>query len=320
MDRDGDFFLLSLISLCHPILRCCSGLCAPIRSRRDEVEHIIIGSARDMKTRKFALLGLIFPFWLISISSPVHAVEVFMHGWQFNTNLYSVDTDTGIETLIGNSGRNNVGGLSFSGANVLYGLTVTGFLYTFNVTTAAPTLIGSTGLSLEGLSFASNGTTLYASGGSSLHTIDLNTGMSSLVGSIALSEVDGLTVAPISVNTIAGTFPAGTLFSTDTNTISAIDPNSLAVTTLGSAEADEALAFAPDGTLYGHNFGDSLYEIDLLTLNSTLVANTSGPIAGLAVLVPEPSTVILAPSGLLPWLPSAACAASADPLLLAVTS
>ncbi len=226
----------------------------------------------------------------------VHAAIVFMHGWQSNTSLYSVDTVSGTETLIGSSGLSSVGGLSFDSAGTLFGIDRDSRnLYTFDLGTAAATLVGNTGLvSIEGLSFASDGNTLYASGGGTLYSVNKTTGAASSLGSIGLADVDGLTVASTSVATSVGTFAAGTLFAVDTGRLYAIDAGTLAVTSLGPASASESLAFAADGSLFGHDFYGSLYEIDLVAMSSSLVASTSGPITGLASMsttVPEPAAI-----------------------------
>nr|MBC8391268.1 PEP-CTERM sorting domain-containing protein [Deltaproteobacteria bacterium] len=107
----------------------------------------------------------------------------------------------------------------------------------------------------------------------------------------------------VAVYTVAGIFSAGTIFATDSYSISAINPTTLITTSIWTRSlANESIAFGADGVLYGHNFSSQLYEIDLLNLTNTLVANTSGPITGLATEVapiPEPATMLLFGSGLL---------------------
>jgi hypothetical protein len=108
-----------------------------------------------------------------------------------------------------NPGSNFVGtlefgidGLDFNADGVLYGLSQTYYnLYIIDQSTAAPTLVGSTGLVslnvLGGLTFSSDGT-LYAALNDALYTLDPATGAATLIGPIGFNNVSGLTaVVPV---------------------------------------------------------------------------------------------------------------------------
>lgn len=92
-----------------------------------------------------------------------------------------------------------IDGLDFNANDVLYGLSQTYYnLYAIDQTTAAPTLLGPTGLTsqnvLGGLTFSSDGT-LYAALNDSLYTLNPNTGAATLIGPIGYDNVSGLTAA-----------------------------------------------------------------------------------------------------------------------------
>lgn len=218
-------------------------------------------------------------------------------------DLVRFDTDTATETVIGNTGITNAFGFSFSPSGTLYGLNQSGNLYTIDLNTAATTLIGDTGLGGSGpeaLAFDLAGNLIGATSGSQLYSINATTGAASLIGNVTgITDVDGLSVAPTAL-TVAGVgaVAAGTIFSVDSGTLYAIDPNTLVATNLGSTNGSETLAFAPDGTLFVHDFSGSLYTRDLATGVESLVMSTSGSIASMAIqgsvsAVPEPSSLAL---------------------------
>ena len=95
-----------------------------------------------------------------------------------------------------------IDGLDFNANDVLYGLSQTDYnLYIIDQTTAAPTLVGPTGLIsnnvLGGLTFFSDGT-LYAALNDALYKLDPGTGAATLIGPIGYNNVSGLTaVAPV---------------------------------------------------------------------------------------------------------------------------
>lgn len=68
-----------------------------------------------------------------------------LYGHDINTGrLFTINRSTGATTLIGATGIGYLGGLEYDHANdTLYGITFGGTLYSFNVTTGAPTTIGA---------------------------------------------------------------------------------------------------------------------------------------------------------------------------------
>ena len=151
---------------------------------------------------KKILANFLLSLFLLAIfPSITMAYPIYMGEWtSSNSTLYSVESTTGVQTIIGNTGISYIGGLAISGSGQLYGLNTSGSLYSINNTTAASSLVGNTGLSWpEGLTFGLDGVTLYGSGGGSLYSINSATAAATNLGSIGMSDVDGLTVAPMDV-------------------------------------------------------------------------------------------------------------------------
>ncbi|MGH9909271.1 MAG: beta strand repeat-containing protein, partial [Nitrososphaerales archaeon] len=175
-------------------------------------------------------------------------------------HLLSIDTITGIGTIIGSLGSEVVfpslaidptTGIMYAGSGG-----GSPFLYTVNQNTGVTTFVNDTGLgfaSISGMDFSSNGT-LYATvniagnggtGGDHLATINKNTGIATIIGSF-------------------GTCSGVTLPSSG----------------LGSCtlEGMEGIAFSPSGTLYGSTSSrlgtqtPSLYTINTSNGTASLVA------------------------------------------------
>ena len=115
-----------------------------------------------------------------------------------DSSLYRIDAATGASFFVGNLGIEGPDGIAFDEDDVLY-VTETfdlANLYTVDVTTAVPTLVGSlTGLPVDehmtGLAFDPIDGTLYGSTGGSIqpdtiYTIDKSTGAVTLVGTTGL--------------------------------------------------------------------------------------------------------------------------------------
>ncbi|HEY4232373.1 MAG TPA: PEP-CTERM sorting domain-containing protein [Lacipirellulaceae bacterium] len=226
-----------------------------------------------------------------------------------NGNLYKISTADASLALVGNTGIAAIGSLEYRPSDGrLYGFTSGSNpnLYRIDRSNANATLVGplSTVFDFEGaLVLAPNGTAYAANLGSSLadglFTINLDTAAVTTIGTISGGEHD--------INGLAWRSD-GMLVGLDrvTNSLLAINP-STAVSTLiapisvavgavgGMASAGNSGYFATAGPSSGSN---QLYSFDLFTGASTLIGSfsptiTGSGISGLALAVPEPSTIAL---------------------------
>jgi hypothetical protein len=167
------------------------------------------------------------PGWLVSINTntglvtPIGAMGVTMsditarggvlYGWGAVThNLYTINTATGVATLVGNSGNPGFGGggLAANAAGTIYAspnatTNPPGFLYTVNPFTGAITQVGphtgNTGV-LNSMTFV--GSTLYAIQGNqgspsltNLVTVNTATGAVTVLGP-SIDNLDSLAAVP----------------------------------------------------------------------------------------------------------------------------
>ena len=139
---------------------------------------------------------------LLSCASTTLAVTLYgtaYVGSATEATLYTIDSTTGTETLVGLTGYNQVSGIDFDPiTGTLYGVgyrtTDSGIfeLITLDITTGVGTAVGGTGVAtpFQDISFRSDGTLFgYSSG--NLYTIDLMSGAAALVGSTGLSGGGG---------------------------------------------------------------------------------------------------------------------------------
>jgi hypothetical protein len=258
------------------------------------------------------LMGMIL---LLVAAQSASAVTIFVHEYRIDgtARLLTVETDTGVETEIGTTGIDRAGGMTFDPSGTLYVVDRSdeAILYSVDPATAVATALGATSINnrpAQGLTFGLDGT-LYGSGGGFLFRIDPATGAATNLGSIGAADVDGLTVAPVDVDTAVGTFPAGTLIALDSTRLYAIDPVTLTTVLIGfGVSATESITFSGDGRLFGHDFGGlTLYEIDPLQLSATPVATTSSAIPAIAsptlfgapANAPEPAVALLLAAAIL---------------------
>ena len=107
--------------------------------------------------------------------------------------LYSINTSTGVGTLVGATGISGLQSLEFSSVGMLYGWDVDIGLVTINTTTGVASdvnpAIGGTA-AIQSIAFAPDGT-LYGAC-NALFTIDVATGATTLVGSGGYSDVRGI--------------------------------------------------------------------------------------------------------------------------------
>ena len=135
---------------------------------------------------------------LLSCASTTLAVTLYgtaFIGSEGPATLYTIDSTTGTETLVGLTGYSRVGAIDFDpSTGTLYGVGVKtndgigGFeLITLDITTGVATSVGLTGVtsSFQDISFRSDGT-LFAYAGGSLYTLDLMSGAATLLGPTGL--------------------------------------------------------------------------------------------------------------------------------------
>lgn len=232
------------------------------------------------------------------LSSTANAATLFYQGG-FSNDLYSFDTDTATETLVGDLGLSSDSlGMAFGLGSVLYAFErASQSLFTINTATAASTLVGNAGIGAEDFTISGDGTIGYATANNNLYSVDLGSGASTLIGATS-TTLDGLTTAQSSVTIAGNMFAAGSVFGADGESLYSVDVATGALTLLGSTGVtSEALSFDSDGTLFSHGNDGFLYTIDLATLSGTQIGSTASNLVfglaaqqGLAGAVPEPAT------------------------------
>lgn len=158
---------------------------------------------------RIALLSVVFIVPYVAVPSG-HASLIYAVGADAtNSPVYTIDTDTGTQTLLGNSGVANLNALTFSPTGVLYaagGAPGSNVLVTLDPTTGAATSSVSvnTGTSqsfIRSLAFDSAGTLwagnqpsagLPQSGQTRLYTINTSTGVGTPIGFMGFITMEGL--------------------------------------------------------------------------------------------------------------------------------
>jgi hypothetical protein len=166
-----------------------------------------------------------------------------------HSSLYSVNTTTGLATLIGSTGLADVTGLTYDSANnTLYAAQDVGGapLVSLNITTGAATAIG-TGIAADNLAYDSTNGVLYGwldcLGCSSLYSINPSTGAQTLLSNTGLDSNDsGLVYDPAS----------NLLWDLDVRgRLTTIDPTAFNQTFVGTFSGGESsgLALVPNSTV-----------------------------------------------------------------------
>lgn len=204
--------------------------------------------------------------------------------------LYSIDLDTGVGTLIGNAGpMDGIPGLAINSAGEIYGTDrISGDIYRLDANDGTAYFVSSPGISfLDGIAFDENDV-LYAVGydppAFTLWTIDVNTGDAAPVGptgdimvGLAFDPTDGQLYG-----SVGGFLPnvADGIYRIDKNTGAA---TLVGTTGIGGATPD--IVFDEDGSLFGSKGGGdtSLISIDKSTGAGTVVGNFgASSLSGLA--------------------------------------
>lgn len=237
---------------------------------------------------------------ILAIATPVQASVIYFQPGGSST-LTRIDTTSGIETTVGDMGLGDSWGFTFSPTGTLYGFhRASQSLYTINTSTAALTLVGTPSLTgVEALTFDATGTQLFVTSGSTLYSLNPANAAATSLGNIG-TTLDGLSVTPTSQNVQGiGMVAAGSVFGVDSGSLYLIDTVTPGSTFIGNIDADETLAFAPDGTLIGHNDNGQFRQIDLSNLTSSALVNTSSRFVFASAVqpgfqaVPEPSAIAI---------------------------
>lgn len=258
---------------------------------------------------------------VFAVSVPVaHAGMIPLVALDWDSgDLYSVATDNATLSLIGDTGLSDLGALEYGGDGFLYGITAgsTSALYRIDPGDASATLVGALGMfTYEGaLAVAPDGTAYAVSGGTTSHpyllTIDLDTGIPTLVGEIAAAQESA---GRYDVNGL-GWRSDGVLVGLDryTNALVEIDPATAELTLIDDLP-DPTVVGMLGGMALGADYGyfatsgpdshtpgsNGLYSFDPFTGQTTPIgtfnfggrALTGKGIGALAV-VPEPATLML---------------------------
>jgi len=235
--------------------------------------------------------------------------------------LYTIDSTTGIGTSVGlGTGYDRVGAIDFNPATgVLYGIgtdptTNMIDLITINTTTGVGTTVGTVGpvnTTFQDISFRSDGT-LFGVADGTAYTINLTTGLASVLGGTSLGKngsglafdpsntlynINGSTIATIDQTTGAGT-PTGATVNYPLDLLNP-RPNAMdydltsgilyASVVHGGGDLANAVPTSIDGGIsLTANF---IAQIDVATGNVTGVFATVNGLDGLAVMPTAPTSV-----------------------------
>ena len=200
-------------------------------------------------------------------------------------NLYSLDLGTGVATLIGATGADDIRAIAFAPDGTLYGVDEhfgagnVDELVTIDPSTGASTVVGLLGFDVQntGLTFGVDGRMwLSDSQNPRLFEVDPATGAATLVGSTTGFFISGLAGACDGRILGAGLNPSTSdfeLVSLDTSTGAATSVGSFGI---GVSNADIAFDYASQ-TLYGVEQNDSIFTIDPATGAATVVGTIVDP-------------------------------------------
>jgi hypothetical protein len=265
-----------------------------------------------MKPKSLGLLGITVTFVLALISIPrAEAADTILYGstGNFNSNgggrLYSIDVTTQSVTLIGNTGFDRLGGIAFNSSGVLYGASggsIPGStLLTIDPNTGMATVVGlisDRNIGVDGLRFDSQNNLYGTAYNGSISTgvlVTINPLNANVLTSVTLMGSGNSFAAGIAFSS------AGTLYASRGNAsgrledFDLVNPMTGQMTPIGPMETVISdIAFAANGVLYGSSPDGMLYSINPATGMKTALFDTGIPnIAGLATIVPEPSSFLL---------------------------
>jgi hypothetical protein len=252
---------------------------------------------------------------LLALPPQAHA-SLLATDWALSgtaSNLYSLNTTTGVATLIGSTGQPRMVGLVVDEDSTIYTVSeeTNSGLWTLNPTTGAATLVGRLGFNLQegdmtidpvsGQMYVSDGI------GDDLYTVDKTTGAATFVGSYGAigRDVSGLQFFDgILYGLALGDSAGDVLVTVDPTTgaatlVGATGTNFGVIAGMGRDPATDTTYVA--GPLTGFGSDNQLYSINLTTGAATLVGPITGVAASLSgfsvagepdiLIVPEPATL-----------------------------
>jgi uncharacterized protein DUF6923 len=259
---------------------------------------------------------------ILSLAAVTNSARGQLYGVENNTgNLYRISTANAALSLVGNTGASLLGSLEYRPANgFLYGIgsdplnsgNGNGLLYRINPANASTTLVGSIGpehvfegglvIAPDGTAYATN---MNFNDNPALFRINLDTAATTTVGMISggIHDINGL--AWRSDNMLVG-------LDRVTNALLAINPATAASSMisvvsppLGGVSGMAAIGDSGYFATGNFNGSNSLYSFNLNSGTHTLIGSFAPTVAGsgisgLALVVPEPASVIFAALAIVP--------------------
>jgi hypothetical protein len=262
---------------------------------------------------------------LLGLHPGVAGADLLATDWGDSSNLYRVDTTNGVATFIGATGQTRMIGLVVDANSTIYAISeeANSRLWTLDPLNGAATLVGAIGFNLQEGDMtidAGTGTMYVADGiGDNLYTMNKANGAPNLVGAFG---ADGRDVSGLQF--IGATLYGLALRDANPDILGTVDPATGAFTVIGETGTTcgviAALGRDPvSGTTFmacpdtGFGSDNTLYSLDLVTGDATLVSAMAGVRASISgfsvagspgILVPEPSSLLLLGSALagLGWM------------------
>ena len=252
-------------------------------------------------------LKLLLVATLITTPFAANAIPLYVATWEANSEIFLVESTTGVASSIGFAGT-QISGLDFDGG-VLSGWGQDGSLYSIDASTGAASLIGASGfLGVEGAAAFGPDGSLYAADSSAaanaLIRLDTATGDGTLVGAFGVfgQDISGLAFIDEMLFGVDGLL--NNLVTIDVTSGLASTVGSLGIAVGGSGGSVGGLTYSGSQLLFLDQ--DGIFSVNSGTGLATSLASFDGNLAGRAIggvasftAVPEPTTLALLGIGLL---------------------